>query len=71
MKRRKFLSNSGLLLGGLSLAPIAACADADTKESTSSKGKSAAGAISGPIVLSTWYHGLAANQGAGMNIAQG
>ena len=58
VKRRDFIKTGGVVLAGLSVAPLAACKESETPKSPVSEG------AGGPIVLSTWNHGIAANDEA-------
>lgn len=69
--RRKFLKRSGVLAIGAGLSPILAC----TQESASNQEnvtvvKEKKG-IEGPVILSTWNHGIAANTEAWKILSQG
>jgi len=57
--RRSFLRTSALGTIGL-----AACATAETKGQEQSIASSEQSRVEGPIVISTWNHGLAANAAA-------
>lgn len=62
IKRRKFLKSSGTLLAGIGVAPLlSSCTSQDTSPAIPIPTKKFDG---NPIVLSTWIHGLAANDEA-------
>ena len=61
--RRKFLSVSAAGAAGLALATNAACANTAKTETKGQTGKELIEPLK-PIVVSTWYHGLPANQAA-------
>lgn len=65
MKRRKFIHRSGFVLGALGLSPLMACKESDTTQADSSISLGVNGEeFTGPVILSTWNHGMLANQEA-------
>lgn len=56
MSRRRFLKNLGMAGAGLAVAPLSAAQQTSLKHLKTS--------TSGPLVLSTWIHGMEANAGA-------
>ena len=62
MKRRQFI-RFGAILGALSLV--------DKPKASQTIGQSFSGKTDGPLVLSTWNHGLAANEGAWQVLSKG
>ncbi|MFN5440967.1 MAG: isoaspartyl peptidase/L-asparaginase, partial [Flavobacteriia bacterium] len=62
MKRRQFI-RFGAILGALSLV--------DKPKASQTFSQSFSGKTDGPLVLSTWNHGLAANEGAWQVLSKG
>ena len=57
--RRKFIKRSALGIGALAVTPLVGCYSEKSEEA-----KSISGVVNKPIVISTWNHGMAANEAA-------